>query len=79
MKALQSVSETTGAKLATQPARDRVGAYSPVESAPSCPSGAVHTNTIDGFWSHLKRGIMGSYHKVSKDCPPLYVNEFSWR
>jgi len=41
--------------------------------------GAVHTNTIEGFWSLLKRGIMGSYHKVSKDYLPLYLNEFSWR
>ena len=41
--------------------------------------GAIHTNTIEGFWSLLKRGIMGSFHKVSKDYLPLYVNEFSWR
>ena len=41
--------------------------------------GAIHTNTIEGFWSLLKRGIMGSYHKVSKDYLPLYMNEFSWR
>ncbi len=41
--------------------------------------GAVHTNTIEGFWSLLKRGIMGSYHKVSKEYLPLYVNEFAWR
>lgn len=40
---------------------------------------SVHTNTIEGFWSLLKRGIMGSYHKVSKEYLPLYVNEFSWR
>jgi transposase-like protein len=41
--------------------------------------GVVHTGTIDGFWSLLKRGIMGSYHHVSKKYLPLYVNEFSYR
>jgi hypothetical protein len=41
--------------------------------------GAVHTNTIEGFWSLLKRGIMGSYHRVSAKYLPLYVAEFSFR
>ncbi len=41
--------------------------------------GAVHTNTIEGFWSLLKRGIMGSFHKVSKKYLPLYVAEFEFR
>ena len=26
---------------------------------------AVHTNTIEGFWSIFKRGVVGSFHKVS--------------
>lgn len=41
--------------------------------------GNVHTSSLDSFWSLLKRGIMGSYHKVSKDYLPLYINEFSFR
>jgi transposase-like protein len=41
--------------------------------------GAVHTQTIEGFWSLIKRGIMGSFHKVSKKYLPLYVAEFQFR
>jgi transposase-like protein len=41
--------------------------------------GNVHTNNIEGFWSLLKRGIIGTYHNVSKDYLPLYLNEFSFR
>jgi hypothetical protein len=41
--------------------------------------GAVHTNTIEGFWSIFKRGIVGSFHKVSRKYMPLYVAEFQFR
>ena len=41
--------------------------------------GKVHTQTIESFWSLLKRGIMGNYHKVSKRYLPLYLAEFSFR
>ena len=41
--------------------------------------GAVHTNTIEGFWSIVKRGIMGTFYKVSANYLPLYVNEFEFR
>ena len=41
--------------------------------------GAVHTNTIEGFWSILKRGVVGTFHKVSAKYMPLYVAEFEFR
>jgi transposase-like protein len=41
--------------------------------------GAVHTQTIEGFWSLIKRGVVGTYHKVSKTYLPLYVAEFEFR
>ncbi len=39
----------------------------------------VHTNTIEGFWSLLKRGIIGIYHQTSKKHLQAYVNEFTYR
>jgi transposase-like protein len=41
--------------------------------------GAVHTNTIEGFWSILKRGVVGTFHKVSRKYLHLYVAEFQFR
>ncbi len=41
--------------------------------------GAIHTGSIDSFWALLKRGIIGTFHKVNVEYPPLYVNEFSFR
>ena len=41
--------------------------------------GAVHTNTIEGFWSIFKRGVVGTFHKVSEKYLPLYVAEFQFR
>jgi hypothetical protein len=41
--------------------------------------GAVHTQTIEGLWSIFKRGIVGSFHKVSAKYLPLYVAEFQFR
>lgn len=48
-------------------------------SAGEYVAGAVHTNTIEGFWSLIKRGLIGTYHKVSAKYLPLYVAEFQFR
>jgi transposase-like protein len=41
--------------------------------------GDCHTNTIEGFWSLVKRGIGGVYHSVSKKYLQSYLNEYSFR
>lgn len=39
----------------------------------------IHTNTIEGFWSLVKRSIYGIYHWASKKHINRYLNEFSFR
>jgi len=41
--------------------------------------GDVHTNTIEGFWSLVKRGISGVYHSVSKKHLQGYLDEYAFR
>ena len=41
--------------------------------------GDVHTNTVEGIWSLLKRSIIGSYHKVSVKHLDAYLDELEWR
>jgi transposase-like protein len=41
--------------------------------------GDVHTNTVEGFFSILKRGINGVYHSVSKEHLHRYLAEFEFR
>jgi transposase-like protein len=42
-------------------------------------AGDVHTQTIDGFWSLVKRGISGTHHAVSPKWLQGYLNEYAWR
>ncbi len=41
--------------------------------------GDVHTNTIEGFFSLVKRGIGGVYHSVSTKHLQSYLSEYAWR
>ena len=41
--------------------------------------GQIHTNTIEGFWSLVKRAWYGSHHHYSKQWMPLYIAESSWK
>jgi len=39
----------------------------------------IHSNTVEGFFSLLKRGIIGIYHNVSRRHLHRYLNEFEFR
>ena len=41
--------------------------------------GDCHTNTMENFWSILKRGIIGQYHQVSRKHLNAYISEFVFR
>jgi len=41
--------------------------------------GDVHTNSIEGMWSLFKRGVVGSFHHVSKKHLERYLDEFEFR
>jgi transposase-like protein len=42
-------------------------------------NGNVHTNSIENFWSLFKRGMIGSFHKISKKHLDRYLDEFTYR
>jgi hypothetical protein len=41
--------------------------------------GDVHTNTVEGFFSILKRGLHGTFHAVSRKHLHRYLSEFEFR
>jgi ISXO2-like transposase domain len=43
------------------------------------PGTDIHTNTIENAFFLLKRGIIGSWHKVSAKHLPAYLEELSFR
>lgn len=41
--------------------------------------GRAHTNTVEGYFSQLKRSLDGTYHHVSPQHLPRYLAEFDYR
>ena len=77
-------------KLGTSVFTDEYGIYNRVEKSgythervnhgrKEYVRGNAHTNSIEGFWSQLKRSINGTYHAVSPKYLQTYVNEFAFR
>jgi transposase-like protein len=59
--------------------RKWVGRHRVIDHNKSYAWGDVHTNTIENAFSLLKRGIYGTFHKVSIKHLRRYCNEFSYR
>jgi transposase-like protein len=43
------------------------------------PGTDIHSNSIEGVFSLIQRGIMGTFHSVSRKHLPNYLNEFQFR
>ena len=50
-----------------------------INHSESYVDGDVHTNSIEGFWSHLKRAWFGQHHHYKKLYMPLYIAEACWK
>lgn len=55
------------------------GHYTVKHSANEYVRGDVHTNTIEGVFSLIKRGVMGTWHSVTRKHLPNYLSEFEFR
>ena len=43
------------------------------------PGTDIHSNTVEGVFSLIRRGVMGTFHSISKKHLPNYLNEFQFR
>ncbi len=53
--------------------------HATVDHSKQYVDGMVHTNTIEGFWSLLKRAWYGSHHHYSRANAFLYVAEAAFK
>jgi transposase-like protein len=76
--------DTDNAKLITDEYKgylgmSRVLAHAVIKHQEWYVDGDIHTNTIEGFWGLLKRGMFGQFHSVSRKHLQQYVDEFCYR
>lgn len=55
------------------------GHHTVCHSAKEYVRGDIHSNTVEGFFAVVKRGLNGIYHSVSKEHLHRYMSEFEFR
>jgi transposase-like protein len=63
----------------TKPARAKYEHETVTHGRGEYVRGNVHTNTVEGFFSLLKRGIIGTFHHIGTEHLEKYANEFAFR
>jgi len=59
--------------------KDFIGHESVNHSAKEYVRGSIHTNTIEGYFSILKRGLVGTFHHVGSQHLKRYIGEFDFK
>lgn len=59
--------------------RDRYNHISVEHRLGQYTNNGFHTNGIENFWSHFKRGIYGIYHQISPKHMDKYIDEYEFR
>lgn len=70
---------TDSAYFYRKPAADYASHEYVNHSAKEYARGAVTTNTVEGFFSIFKRGLIGTFHHVGEQHLQRYCNEFDFR
>lgn len=70
---------TDSAYFYRKPAADYASHEYVNHSAKEYARGTVTTNTVEGFFSIFKRGLIGTFHHVGEQHLQRYCNEFDFR
>ena len=78
-KAYQSISNRYNHKVVNHSADEYVKEGFTNKRGEERKTFKVHTNTIEGYWAWVKRGIYGIHHWVSEKHMQKYLNDYSFK
>ncbi len=85
LRFLQGAVDTAGTLLITDEYRTYATAarghfqHAVINHSVAYADGETHTNTIEGFWTLLKRAWYGAHHHYGWHWSPLFVAEAAWK